>query len=205
LDQRFRLRTIGPEPDGATPIDEDDLEGLIPEFVATRSDLNQVEYENIAKAMPWAKSRARRLGPVGVLDRLFLFDLHKHMFEDVWRWAGARRRHETNIGVAPHQIAVAVETVLADARYWHDNGVFSAQERAVRLHYRLVCVHPFPNRNGRTTRLIADLYLDLLGERPLSWGYAELGNETAIRERYIATLRRGTEDDCKSLVAFAQT
>lgn len=55
---RFNMRTIGPEPSGATPLEEDDLEGLIPDFVATRADLNQVEFENITKALPWAGRQA---------------------------------------------------------------------------------------------------------------------------------------------------
>src|SRR5262249_19713204 len=42
----FNLRAIGPEPSGATPLEPEDLEGLIPDFVATRADLNIVEFEN---------------------------------------------------------------------------------------------------------------------------------------------------------------
>lgn len=53
-------RTIGPEPAGATPIDEEDLSELTPDFVATRADLNQVEFENISRALPWAHRRAMR-------------------------------------------------------------------------------------------------------------------------------------------------
>ena len=64
----FNLRTIGPEPSGATPLAPEDLEGLIPDFVATRADLNLVEFENITKALPWARQRARTLGPDGILD-----------------------------------------------------------------------------------------------------------------------------------------
>ena len=54
---QFNVGAIGPEPAGATPIDDEDLAGLIPTFVATRADLNQVEYENIARALPWATRR----------------------------------------------------------------------------------------------------------------------------------------------------
>ena len=43
---------IGPEPAGATPIAEEDLEGLIPDFVATRADLNRVELESITRSLP---------------------------------------------------------------------------------------------------------------------------------------------------------
>jgi hypothetical protein len=69
---RFNIRTIGPEPSGATSLEEEDLEGLIPDFVATRADLNQVEFENITKALPWAQRQALMLGPEGMLDYGFM-------------------------------------------------------------------------------------------------------------------------------------
>jgi hypothetical protein len=70
--RRFNPRTIGPEPSGATPLEEEDLEGLIPDFVATRADLNQVEFENIAKALPWGHQQAQSLGTEGILDFGFM-------------------------------------------------------------------------------------------------------------------------------------
>jgi len=88
---RFNVRSIGPEPSGATPIEEEDLEGLIPDFVATRTDLNQVEFENITKALPWAQRQARTLGTEGILDYGFMLTLHRRMFGDVWTWAGTQR------------------------------------------------------------------------------------------------------------------
>lgn len=65
------VRHIGPEPSGATPLDDDDFVGLIPDFVAARADLNQVEFENITKALPWAHRQARRGGLDGVLSYAF--------------------------------------------------------------------------------------------------------------------------------------
>jgi fido (protein-threonine AMPylation protein) len=87
-----------------TPIEPEDLEGLIPDFVATRADLNLVEFENIAKAIPWVHQEAQRRGPGGVLDYWFMMSLHRRMFEDVWKWAGTSRQRVTNIGVEPSQI-----------------------------------------------------------------------------------------------------
>ena len=115
------VSTIGPEPVGATPLDDDDLEGLIPEFVSTRGDVNLVESENITKALPWAQAQAARRGPGGVLDYAFLFDLHKRMFGDVWRWAGTIRKRVTNIGVEPAQIPEQTKQAIDDARYGHDH------------------------------------------------------------------------------------
>lgn len=203
----FHLRSIGPEPEGATPIEAEDLEGLIPYFVATRADVNQVEYENIAQALPWAIQQARLLGPLGLLEYPFAFALHQRMFGDVWTWAGTQRRRETNIGVPPHQIPTQVRQALDDARFWHEQDVLAVDERAARIHYRLVSVHPFPNGNGRCTRLIADLYLRSVGAVPFTWGTrtGRLDQESESRKVYIAALERAEADDCGSLVAFARS
>jgi hypothetical protein len=38
---------FGPEPEDATPLSDEDLSGLIPKSIATRSDLNWAEAQNI--------------------------------------------------------------------------------------------------------------------------------------------------------------
>lgn len=50
-------------------------------------------------------------------------------------------------------------SVRDDAVFWHENDTFTAVERAVRIHHRLVYIHPFRNGNGRQSRFVADLYL----------------------------------------------
>jgi Fic-DOC domain mobile mystery protein B len=127
------------------------------------------------------------------------------MFGDVWRWAGTQRQRVTNIGVDPSQIPEQTRHALDDAKYWHDNGVFSVDERAARLHYRLVSVHPFPNGNGRATRLIADLYLASVGATPFTWGASRLDTASEARKAYIQSLIGAQTDDCASLVTFARS
>lgn len=203
-DGSFNVAPIGSEPAGATPIEEEDLEGLIPDFVATRADLNQVEFESIARSLPAVRRLARSAGPEAVLDYTFLVDLHRRMFTEVWRWAGTPRRRVTNIGVEPHLIPSRSIQVLDDARFWHAESVYAADELAVRLHARLVDVHPFPNGNGRCTRLMADLYLVSTGRPSFTWGTASLDTDGAIRQRYLDALKWAlANDDYESLVAFA--
>lgn len=204
---RFRkIPLIGPEPDGATPLDEEDLVELIPEFVATRGDLNLVEFENIAKAMPWALDQARREGPARVLSCSFVFELHKRMFEDVWRWAGSQRRRFTNIGVEPAQIVIQTKQATDDARWWHENSAFEIDERAARIHWRLVAIHPFVHGNGRCTRLVTDLYLTSIGERAFSWGAGgRLGEGGDARRQYFESLHAADKDDYAPLVRFARS
>lgn len=203
------LGVIGLEPVGATPIEAEELEGLIPDFVATRADVNQVEYENIAKALPWAMRQVRMGGASRLFDEAFVFALHHHMFGDVWTWAGTQRRRETNLGVAPHQIPAALRQALDDARYWHDHQVHSVDQRAARIHHRLVVVHPFPNGNGRCTRLIADLYLQSVGAPPFSWATGRLDGgadaQRDVRRAYVAALEAAPADACDALVTFARS
>ena len=66
---------------------------------------------------------------------------------------------QTNIGIFPFEIPTAIKTVCDDVMYWNMNHIFSLEEIAVRLHHRLVYIHPFPNGNGRHARLVADAYL----------------------------------------------
>jgi hypothetical protein len=41
-------------PPGATPLDPNELEGLIPTYITTQGELNQLEKENILDATRWA-------------------------------------------------------------------------------------------------------------------------------------------------------
>lgn len=201
----INLKTIGPEPEGATPIEDEDLEGLIPGFVATRADLNQVEYENIAKALPWAQRQARLLGPMGLLEHSFLVALHRRMFGDVWKWAGTLRRRESNLGIDPSQISTQVRQALDDAKYWQEHDVFSIDARAARIHHRLVTVHPFRNGNGRCTRLIADLYLVSVNVAPFTWGANRQSTLRESRDAYIKAVVSAETDGCASLLSFARS
>jgi Fic-DOC domain mobile mystery protein B len=201
----INLRALGLEPEGGTLIDDEDREGLLPDFLLTRADLNEVEYENIAVAYPWANRQARLRGPLGVLDYSFLFSLHKQMFQNVWKWAGTQRRRLTNLGVDPAQIPDQVRQALDDVRFWHTEDLFSADERAARIHHRLVTVHPFPNGNGRCTRLVADLYLVSIGEAPFTWGSGQGGSSAAIRAAYISALVAAPSDAYASLSVFGRS
>ena len=52
------------DPEGATPLGQDDLDGLIPTWVATRAELNEVEERNISQAQQWAARRTWTLAAI---------------------------------------------------------------------------------------------------------------------------------------------
>jgi Fic-DOC domain mobile mystery protein B len=191
-------------PEGATPLDPDETEGLIPPQIVTRAELNEAEEANIARGLAWGLKaiRSRR-----VLTDDFVYDLHRRMFEDVWEWAGRVRSTNKNIGIDKYGIRVAVRELMADTATWKASAVYPPEELVVRLHHRLVAIHPFPNGNGRHARMIADLFLLQEGIRPLSWGSrrGSLVQTGQIRSEYISALRAADRGDIQPLLAFART
>jgi fido (protein-threonine AMPylation protein) len=85
-----------PPGDGGTLLSEEDRQGLIPSYIATRGDLIDAEQRNIAQAL-----LHRKPTPAQLLDDHYLRSLHKAMFDQVWEWAGRYHLKETNIGIDP--------------------------------------------------------------------------------------------------------
>jgi Fic-DOC domain mobile mystery protein B len=192
------------EPDDATPLEPDEREGLLQSWITHRRDLNEAEQENIVKGAAWARGRRSR-DPRDLLTVDFACALHKRMFGEVWKWAGSFRRTERNIGIEARRIPADLPMMLDDVRYWVEHGTYPPDEVAIRLHHRLVAIHPFPNGNGRHARLIADLLIERLGGQPFSWGGGSLVDVGELRARYVAALRAADNHDIGSLLAFARS
>jgi Fic-DOC domain mobile mystery protein B len=193
---------IGPfDADGdATPLTFEERNGLIPTHIALRSELNELEQKNIASADRWAFSRKRK-----VLEESFLRGLHRRMFDRVWKWAGDYRTTERNLGIAPYKIQPELYQILDDARYWIENAIYGSDELALRFHHRLVFVHPFPNGNGRWSRLASDLLIVQNGGERFTWGRANLQAATDVRRAYIKALQAADRNDIEPIVMFARS
>ncbi|WP_127076658.1 mobile mystery protein B [Rhodomicrobium lacus] len=188
-------------PEGATPLDPDEMQGLKYRHITTRGELDELEQVNIESGLLWLSRQRQK----DLLTDDFAITLHKKLFGDVWKWAGTFRRTGKNIGIDPRHIGVELRMLLQDARYWADNGTFDPVEAAVRLHHRMVFIHPFPNGNGRHARIMADAVLThVYGERPIDWsGGSDLQRMNARRLSYIAALRAADRGDLEPLLAFA--
>ena len=91
----MQLEHFGPEPEDATPLNDEDLAGLIPTTISTRADLNWAEALNIRSCL--RKYRTTEFDLSELLDDLFIRSLHRDMFSEVWEWAGKYRLLETSI------------------------------------------------------------------------------------------------------------
>jgi Fic-DOC domain mobile mystery protein B len=190
-------------PNGQTPLDEDEKEGLLIATITSRGELDEFEQLGVEKAMEWARSR--KFGLQQMLTEDFAVELHKMMFGDIWRWAGQFRTTNKNLGADKSEIRTEVKKLLDDCRYWVDHNVFAADEIAVRLSHRMVSIHPFPNGNGRHSRLIADILVSHgFGQPAFSWGSINLTAPGTARSAYLKALREADNNDYRSLIAFAR-
>jgi len=187
------------EAESATPLTPEEREGLIPSHITLRSELNELEQQNILEAAIWA---LRRRDPVG---EPFGRNLHRRMFRDVWSWAGIYRTSDKNLGVKWPLIQPRIHEASEQTRYWIDNKTFPADEIAVRFHHALASIHPFPNGNGRWSRLMGDILVVKLGEKRFSWGGNVLGAADETRSAYIAALKAADNHDFAALFAFARS
>jgi Fic-DOC domain mobile mystery protein B len=173
---------------------------LIPSHITLRTELNALEQDNILSASIWALQR--RHDPVG---ESFARKLHRRMFRKVWRWAGQLRTTNTNLGVDRTLIQPRLYEALDNTRFWVENETFPPDEIAVRFHHALVSVHPFPDGNGRWSRLMADVLASRLGRPRFTWGGGDLSEAGAVRDKYMAALKAADNHDFAPLLAFART
>ncbi len=188
-------------PFGATPLDPNEVAGLIPD-IHTQKELDQCEFENIAKALIWA-NKSRKLKKE-LLSISGLLTLHKQMFKDVWTWAGSLRTTEKNIGVCPTQIMSQINQLTENIKFQLQNQISPLHQIAIYFHHQLTLIHPFPNGNGRHSRAAADLFLVYQKLPPFHWSASQLRNKSNTRSLYIKALRIADKNgDYKPLLEFA--
>ena len=183
-----------------TPITEEEREDLIPSYITVREELNEAEQINIAQANRWL---ARTRG-FDILNDDGIRALHKRMFGDVWKWAGAYRKTPRNISIAAYRIPTEVRQLVDDARYWVENKTYPPDEIAVRFSHRLVSIHPFANGNGRLSRLAADLIAIQLEEPRFTWGRANLVDPGETRKAYVQARQAADAGEIAPLLGFAR-
>ena len=188
-------------PEGATPLEPEELNGLIPRHVTTHEKLNAWEQANILVAEQWARKKR------AIISIDFIQKLHQHMFDQTWKWAGTFRRSGKNIGIDWHMIPEELQKLCADVTYQLAHHSFSDDETVLRMHHRLVWIHPFPNGNGRHARLMADLLIAQRNQPRFSWGAASgnLYDATPIRKQYIRSLQSADRGDYSELLIFARS
>ena len=187
--------------EGATPFNQDDAGALIPSHITTQNQLNEWEQANILMAERWLFSQKRK----NILSVSFLQKLHEKTFSKTWRWAGKFRKHQTNIGVPPYEISTTLNILCDDISFWIQNKTYPFDEIATRFHHLLVLIHPFPNGNGRHSRLITDALLFSYGFPRFTWGQVNLVTPSNTRKCYIKALQAADQGNITPLLYFVRS
>lgn len=180
---------------GEIPIDRS---GLKIKGVTNRRELNIAEAQNIRKAITkyLAGTPSKRTAP-------FSYDwclkLHREMFGDVWRWAGAIRSKNLNLGSPSPLIGQRLAELVDDLFYWPSPSI-DLVEQSAQLHHRATSIHPFENGNGRWSRLLANIWLRRHKHAIVVWSEELIGDESAIRQEYLAAVKQGDQGDLSALI-----
>jgi Fic-DOC domain mobile mystery protein B len=182
-------------PLGATPLDPDELNGLIPDFIEIQSELN------ILNGKSWAQKYKKQ-----ILNESFVRLLHKKMYGDVWSWAGTYRLTAKTIGIEASQISTQLLNLMKDTDTWIEHQSYDWPELLARFHHKLVFIHPFPNGNGRYSRLHTELLAEKYNQKIPTWGSKisneSLVNNTHVRSEYISSLKSADQKNYVPLIHF---
>ena len=190
--------------DGQTPISEEEKDELLIKTIATRRELDEFEQQNIEAAIEWTLKNIFAVEKILSIE--FILEVHKRMFGNVWEWAGVIRKTNKNLGVDKYQVLPEVIKLLDDIRYWLGHQTYSHEEIAIRFKHRLVSIHPFPNGNGRHSRLCADILIShVFGKEVFTWGGHNLNDVGSSRRRYINAIYEADRGNIQPLVDFARS
>ncbi len=189
---------------GQTPLDENEIDGLLIPTIASRAELDEFEQHNIEQALKW--SLMRNFKYQDIFKEAFIKDLHKRMYNGIWTWAGEFRHTNKNIGVDRWQIATELITLLNDAIFWIENNTYSPDEIAIRFKHRIVSIHCFSNGNGRHSRLMADIIIEkIFKQEVFSWGAGNLSSEGDTRSTYLSAIKAADKGEYEPLLNFARS
>lgn len=190
---------------GQTPLNEDELDGLLIPSVSTKKELDEFEQLNIQKAIEWYLLR-KKFKSDKILTEEFILGVHKRMLEDVWSWAGQFRTSEKTIGIAWHQVPIQLRQLIDDCKFWIKNGTYPPEEIAVRFKHQLVAIHLFSNGNGRHSRLMGDILMKhVFGMPRFSWGRNSSTSKSKTRDLYIKALKKADNGEFDDLIEIAQS
>lgn len=185
--------------DGQTPLSPEERKGLKSKLVTLMGELDALEQANINKGLLWLKRKSFKSCDE-YLNVSFSNDLHKKLYGEVWNWAGSYRKSEKNIGIDPHKITIGMHNFFEDVKIWVDQKAYPERELLARFHHRLVHIHPYPNGNGRFSRILTNLLSKELLGRELSW-YSGLPAKER-RDQYIGVLREADIKNYQPIIEY---
>jgi len=182
--------------DGNTVLSGSELKGLKLRHITRMRELDEAEQINITQGLLWLAGQPK----ANYMTDSFFRKLHKHLFGEVWKWAGTYRTTEKNIGIEAYKVPSAILKLLQDTQYWIENESYEVNELIARFHHRLVYIHPFPNGNGRFSRIVTNYFCKRNGYSRPEW-QSHL-NPHMRRKLYIHCLQQADQKRIDPLLSY---
>ncbi len=183
--------------DGHTVLSAQEMKGLKLRHITNMAELDEAEQMNINQGLLWLERQKNGSN----FNESFMLTLHKKLFGEVWKWAGTYRKSEKNIGIDAWKIPTETHKLIADTNYWIQNESYKSwAELLAHFHHRLVSIHPFPNGNGRFSRIYTNHLCLLNHQSGPNWLYWLPPKER--RSIYIKALREADQKRFYPLIDF---
>jgi len=185
--------------EGSTPLDPEQLKGIKFHHVTNMGELDELEDENIQRGLDWLGRNKTE----NYLCTAFLNELHKKLFGDVWRWAGQFRTVEVNLSKTRfHDIGPKLKMLFEDLQMQIKSKSMPWDEILAEFHHRLVAIHPYPNGNGRVSRIMTEYLAKRNAQKITSWMASLKNNPEERRKRYIEAIRLADKGSYSALIEF---
>lgn len=181
---------------GNTVLSGQELKGLKLRHITRMKELDEAEQINITQGLLWLAGQ----GNAQFMTDSFFRKLHSQLFGEVWKWAGTYRTTEKNIGIEAYRVPSEMLKMLKDTQYWIDHQSYETNELIAHFHHRLVYIHPFPNGNGRFSRILTNYFCKRNGYSRPQW-QSHL-NPHMRRKLYIHCLQQADMKKIKPLESY---
>ena len=185
--------------DGSTPLESEQLKGIRFPHITTMGELDEVEDENIGRGLDWLN----RQKPNDYLSINFLNELHRKLFDDVWKWAGKYRIRDVNLSkISPYEIGHELKLLFDNTKAQIYYKSMPWDEIVAEFHHKLVSIHPYPNGNGRMARIMTEYLQKRNNQKITSWMGSLANSPKERRKKYIQALVAADSGDYSTLIEF---
>jgi len=182
---------------GQTVLSPVEKKGLKLTHISNMKELDEAEQMNINEGLLWLQGQKSE----DYISEDFFQKLHLKLFGKVWRWAGVYRHTNKNIGIDYWKVPREMNGFVENANYWLKNKSYPDwPEFLAHFHHKLVFIHPFPNGNGRFSRIVTNHLCKMNQHEAPTW-QAHL--EPKVRRgHYIKSLREADDKQYSKLIDF---
>jgi len=187
---------------GQSHLDSEELAGLKITGIKELSDVLPFESKNIAKATVW--SEKNQFGSDKIFTEIFIREIHKRMFGDVWQWAGKYRLSNKSMGVEKSLISKELKQLFSNTKFWIESESYNPDEIAIRFMHRLMQLQCFPGGNARHAKLMSDIVIEhILNGEIFTWGES-LNDPKLAREKFLDALKKADKGKMDDLLKIAR-